>query len=346
MKAACFTQFKSAIKLVNLPEPTPEKDEVIIKVMATGLCRSDWHGWMGHDSDIILPHVPGHEFAGIIEEVGKDVKLWKIGDRVTVPFCVGCGFCPQCLSGNQQICDNYFQAGFTAWGSFAEFVKIKYADHNLVRLPDDMDFTTAAVLGCRFITSFRGLVAQGRAKGGEWLAVHGCGGVGLSAVMIGAALGLRVIAVDIAEDKLNLARSLGAAFGINALSTMNVPEDIAQLTDGGAHLSMDALGSVTTCRNSILSLRKRGRHIQLGLMAGRDENPSLPMGAVISKELEIIGSHGMQAHQYPQLWEMIKSGSIQPSRMIGRLLSLEEGIEELMVLDNFQSTGILVIHQF
>ena len=169
-----------------MPDPAPAPDGVVIRVEANGICRSDWHGWMGHDSDIHLPHVPGHELAGVVEAVGQETRRWKTGDRVTVPFAVGCGNCPQCLSGNQHICDDYFQPGFTAWGSFAEYVAIPYADVNLVRVPEELDFVTAASLGCRFITSFRAVVGPGRAAPGEWVVVHGCGGVGLSAIMIAA----------------------------------------------------------------------------------------------------------------------------------------------------------------
>ena len=346
MRAATYHHFQQAIKIKTLPDPMPGPGEVIIRTKATGICRSDWHGWMGHDSDIHLPHVPGHELAGVVEEVGKGVRNWQRGDRVTVPFCVGCGNCPQCVSGNQQICDHYFQPGFTDWGSFAELVKIKYADHNLVRLPEEMEFSTAAVLGCRFITSYRGVVAQGRVRGGEWVAVHGCGGVGLSAIMIAAAFGAQVIAVDIDEAKLNFAKNIGASVGINARLNPNVPEAIKEITKGGAHLSIDALGSQETCYNSVLSLRKRGRHVQLGLMAGEEADPPIPMAAVIANELEIIGSHGMQAHQYPPMMEMILNGKLNPEKMIGKKVSLEEGILELMEMNQFNHIGVTLIDNF
>lgn len=346
MKAAYYEHFQHPISIQNLPDPIPESGEIIIRTKATGICRSDWHGWMGHDSDVHLPHVPGHELAGTVEAVGKGIKNWRRGDRVTVPFCVGCGNCPPCFSGNQQICDNHFQLGFTAWGSFAEFVKIKYADHNLVRLPDEMEFATAAVLGCRFITSYRGVIAQGRLQGGEWVAVHGCGGVGLSAIMIATAFGASVVAVDIEEEKLAFAKSIGAVAGINAKSVDDIPNAIKEITNGGAHLSIDALGNKTTCYNSILSLRKRGRHIQLGLLAGKEADPTVPMGAVIGNELEIIGSHGMQAHQYPPMMEMILNGKLQPQKMIGKRVSLEEGAKELMNMNEFKNIGVTVIDRF
>ncbi len=178
MRALYYEAFGGPVTVETVPDPVPTPDGVVIQVQASGLCRSDWHGWMGHDADIRLPHVPGHELAGVIEAVGAGVRQWRPGDRVTLPFVCGCGSCPQCASGNHQVCDRQFQPGFTHWGSFAEYVAIQYADLNLVRLPECVDFVTAASLGCRFATSFRAVVDQGRISSGQWLAVHGCGGVG------------------------------------------------------------------------------------------------------------------------------------------------------------------------
>jgi alcohol dehydrogenase len=301
---------------------------------------------MGHDSDIRLPHVPDHEFAGVIREVGKEVKNWKVGDRVTVPFVCACGTCPTCHSGNQQICDDQFQPGFTHWGSFAQYVAIHRAETNLVRLPDSVSFEAAASLGCRFATSFRGIVAQGKVSSGHWVAVHGCGGVGLSAIMIAAALGAQVIAIDISEEKLALAKAAGAEYLLNGKSISNIPAAIIELTKGGTHVSIDALGSKITCYNSIASLKKRGKHIQIGLMAGSETNPEIPMHLIIAKELEILGSHGMQAHAYPEMIQMILEGKIAPEKLIGRRISLDDAVEGLIAMDNFQEKGMVMIDRF
>jgi alcohol dehydrogenase len=345
MKAAIYRQFKGAITIENLPDPMPVDGGVVLKVEATGLCRSDWHGWMGHDTDIQLPHVPGHELAGTIMELGKGISEFKIGDRVTVPFVSGCGKCPQCNSGNQQVCDTQFQPGFTHWGSFAEYVSIHYAQHNLVHLPNEVSFETAAGLGCRFITSFRAVVHQAKVTGGQWVAVHGCGGVGLSAIMIAEALGAQVIAVDIDDEKLAFAKSIGAHFTVNG-KHKNVIEAVKEISKGGVHVSVDALGSKTTCFNSIANLRKRGKHIQVGLMAGDDYLPEIPMHLVVANELEVIGSHGMQAHAYPEMMEMIKSGILHPEKLIGELISLEEAVNQLPKMDEFQGIGVKVINRF
>ncbi len=346
MKAAVYSEFAQPLTIENLPDPTPSEYGVIIRVKATGLCRSDWHGWMGHDPDITLPHVPGHELAGVIEAMGKGVVRWKIGDRATLPFVCGCGNCPQCASGNHQVCDRQFQPGFTHWGSFAEYVAIDYADINLVQLSDEIDFVTAACLGCRFVTSFRAIVDQGRISAGQWVAVHGCGGVGLSAIMIANALGANVVAVDIGDEKLDFARAIGAVATVNAAKTENVVENILDLTQGGAHVSIDALGSPVTCFNSIANLRKRGKHVQVGLVVADHKHPAVPMDQVIANELEILGSHGMQAHRYPALLKMIRAKKLFPEKLIQKKISLEESLDELINMDSFRGTGITVIDRF
>nr|WP_321526296.1 zinc-dependent alcohol dehydrogenase family protein [uncultured Cohaesibacter sp.] len=346
MKAILFEKFEEAPKLVTLPDPTAEPHGVVIKVEATGVCRSDWHGWMGHDPDIELPHVPGHELAGIIETVGKDVRNWKVGDRVTVPFVCGCGSCPECHAGHQQVCAHQEQPGFTHWGSFAEYVPIHQADLNVVALPETMDFATAASLGCRFATSFRGVVDQGRVSAGEWVAVHGCGGVGLSAVMIASAIGANVIAIDIDDRKLALAKELGAVATINGATVANVAEAVMEISRGGAHVSLDALGNPVTCFNSIQNLRRRGRHVQIGLMLADHATPRIPMAKVIGHELEILGSHGMQAHRYGAMLDMVQSGKLDPARLVGDRISLAEAPAALMNMDSFQSVGATVITRF
>ena len=326
MKAVLYESFCQPPKIASLPDPAPEPHGVVIAVGATGVCRSDWHGWMGHDPDIALPHVPG--------------------DRVTVPFVGGCGHCAECHAGHQQVCDHQFQPGFTHWGSFAEYVSIHRADLNLVRLPETLDFATAASLGCRFITSFRAVIDQGRVSAGEWVAVHGCGGVGLSAVMIATAAGAQVVAVDISDAALKLAERLGAVATVNAREVADVAEAVRAITGGGAHVSLDALGSVTTCVSSIMSLRKRGRHIQVGLMAGEHSLPPVPMGRVIGFELEILGSHGMQAHRYDAMFSLIERGALKPEQLVGREITLEQSIDALTSMDRFEGAGVTVVTSF
>ncbi len=345
MKAAIYKSFQQPLSIEDVPDPKPTPTGVVLKVWACGICRSDWHGWMGNDPDIRLPHVPGHEIAGEVVSVGSQIVNWQAGDRVTLPFVCGCGECEQCLAGNQQVCDNQFQPGFTAWGGFAEYVAIEYADANLVRLPDEIDFVTAASLGCRFATSFRAVVDQGKVEADQWVAIYGCGGVGLSAIMIAAAFGARVIAVDIAEDKLALAKDIGAEVSID--STYGNPvEAILDITHGGAHISIDALGHPELLVNSIRSLRKRGRHIQIGIMESGQHGAPIPIDRVIAHELEIFGSHGMQEHRYPEMIEMVRLGRLEPNRLIGKTVSLEGSLTELEQMNKFAGVGVTIIDRF
>ena len=346
MKAVLYDRFGRLPIVTDVPDPVPASHGIVVKVVASGICRSDWHGWMGHDSDIVLPHVPGHELAGTVEMVGRDVTRWLKGDRVTVPFVAGCGRCEECSSGNQQVCRNQFQPGFTAWGSFAEFVAIDHADVNVVRVPEAIGLDTAASLGCRFATSFRAVVDQGRIRPGEWLAVHGCGGVGLSAIMIAHSMGARIVAVDIRMQSMTLARSLGADGIVLVEPGMDVVQAIRDMTGGGAHMSIDALGSAATCWNSVACLRTRGRHVQVGLLAGSESDPPVPMGLVISRELRLIGSHGMQAHRYDLMLDLILSGRVSPDRLIDARLPLSAAPAALVEMDRFSGSGIRMITDF
>jgi alcohol dehydrogenase len=342
MRAAVMRAFGEPLVVETVADPEPPADGVVVAVRATGVCRSDWHGWMGHDPAISLPHVPGHELAGEVVARGPEVRGFAVGDRVTVPFCCGCGRCEPCRRGWTQICDADFQPGFTAWGSFAELVALPHADLNLVRLPESLGFVEAASLGCRFMTAFAALTEHGRVAAGEWVAVHGCGGVGLSAVMIASALGAAVVAVDVDPETLELASSLGAAETVDARAG-DAAEAVIELTGGGAHVSLDALGSAATCRGSIRSLRKRGRHVQVGLMLEDEREVAIPMDRVIAYELELRGVHGMAVGRYDALLRLIQSGSVSPARLIGRTIGLDEAGAELAAMGSFGQRGVTVI---
>lgn len=344
MKAVLFEQFRGSLRVDHVADPTPPDDGVVIAVRAAGICRSDWHGWQGHDPDISrLPHVPGHEFAGEIVAVGRDVRKWRAGDRVTMPFVAGCGDCLECRAGAAQVCDRQFQPGFTAWGAFAELVAAPFADFNLVRLPDEMDFVTAACFGCRLATAYRAVALQGRVAADEWVAVHGCGGLGLSAVMIAAALGARPIAIDVRAASLHMAHSFGAVHSVDASKVDDVAKVVRDLTGRGADLSIDALGSAETAANSIDCLRKRGRHVQVGLLVGDDARPRLPMELVIARELELRGSHGLAAADYGPLLSLASAGKLNPRRLVSRLISLAEAPAALADMGAFGQPGVSVI---
>lgn len=343
MRAVVFERYGEPAQTRDVPDPHPAPHGVIVRVEATGLCRSDWHGWQGHDPDIALPHVPGHELAGVVEAVGDRVTGWRPGDRVTVPFVCACGSCAACAAGDQQVCERQTQPGFTHWGSFAQYVALDHADVNLVAVPEEMSFATAASLGCRFATAFRAVVQQGRVAAGEWVAVHGCGGVGLSAVMIAAASGARVVAVDVSPQALDLARKFGATECVDASSVPDTAAAIHDLTAGGAHLSLDALGSPTTCAASVNGLRRRGRHIQVGLLPSASGATPVPMARAIALELELLGSHGMAAHTYAPMLELVRAGVLRPDLLVTSTIGLDAVPAALAALGTVPGAGVTVI---
>lgn len=346
MKAAVYETFGGEIEIVEVDDPVPPPGGVVLEIHANGICRSDWHAWMGHDDAITLPHVPGHEMAGTIVAMDADVEGFNVGDRVTVPFVLGCGQCGECRAGHHQICDNQYQPGFSAWGAFAQFVPLPYASRNLVRLPEDLTFVAAASLGCRFSTAYRAVVLEGGVVEGSRVAVWGCGGIGLSAVMIAASRGASVVAVDIDEAALRLATRFGASEAVVASEGHSDIEQVRDLLNGGADVSIDALGSAHTAAASILSLAKRGRHIQVGLMIGDNLDPVIPMWKLHADEITLHGVHGMAAWQYPPMLRMITGGHVGPEALVTRSVTLSDGAEYLASMASFPGSGIVVIDDF
>jgi alcohol dehydrogenase len=331
------------LEVRDVPGRVPPGGGVVVEVHATGLCRSDWHAWVGHD-DITLPHVPGHELVGVITAVGAGVMKWAPGDRVTVPFVCGCGACEWCLSGNAQVCPAQEQPGFTHWGSFAESVALHAADANLVRVPETVPTEAAASLGCRFATAYRALAGRARLAAGEWVTVVGAGGVGLSAVMIAKALGARVIAVDRNQGALDAARAVGADHVITpGTGGVGISGQVHAIAAGGSHVAVDAVGIEETCADSILSLRRRGRHVQVGLLPPQGGHPRIPMARVVAWELDLLGSHGMAAADYPAMLALIASGHLRPQDLIERVIGLHEAAALLPVLDRASPAGMTVI---
>jgi alcohol dehydrogenase len=342
VKAVVYSGYGLTPVLTQVADPACPGDGVVITVGATGLCRSDWHAWKGHEP-VPLPHIPGHELAGTVAEAGPGVTRWRAGDRVTVPFVCGCGACEYCLAGDLQVCPQQTQPGFTGPGSFAELVPVHAADANLVALPDLVGFVAAACLGCRFATAFRALTVHGRLGEGDWLAVHGCGGVGLSAVMIASALGACVIAVDVASAALERASDLGAEFVVDASQDPDPAAAIREITRGGAQVSIDAAGSPATAVSSVRGLRRRGRHIQAGLLLGPASTPPIPMDLVIAQELEIYGSHGMAAREYPPMLELVADRTLRPDLLVSEVIGLQDAGTALAAMDRPSASGGITV---
>jgi len=343
MKAALFTAYRSPIVVTEVADPACPRDGAIVRVKACGVCRSDHHAWVGLDPDVTAPHVPGHEFAGVVEAVGPDCRTLRRGDRVTAPFILACGACDDCRGGDPTVCNHQHVVGFSGYGAFAELLAVPHADFNLVHLPDSLGFAEAAGMGCRVTTSFRALVDRARLQPGEWLAVHGCGGVGLAATMIGAAMGARIVAIDINPEALAMAKALGATMTFDARDVAAVGDAVRDLTGGGANVSLDALGVAETFTNSVRSLRKLGRHVQIGMPLGRHANPPVALlEAVYSRQITIMGTRGIAASRFPALLAMIEAGRLDVARLITRRIGLDEVGAAIAAMDGYTGTGITV----
>jgi len=347
MRAALIETFNQPLVVRNVDEPACPPDGAIVSVKACGVCRSDWHAWTGADPDVAAPHVPGHEFAGVVEEVGRDCRRFKRGDRVTAPFILACGQCPDCIGGDPTVCNFQHVVGFSSWGAFAERIAVPRADFNLVHLPETIGFTAAAGMGCRVTTSFRAAVDRAKLQPGEWLAIHGAGGVGLSALLIGIAIGASVLAIDVNEDALKLAKALGATQTLNVAGITDVGAAVREATNGGAHVSLDALGITATFHNSIRGLRKLGRHVQIGMPLGRHAEPTIPLlELVYSRQISVMGTRGIAASRFPALFEMIAAGHLDPARLVTDTISLAEAGPALEAMNGYTGAGITVIDRF
>lgn len=349
MRAAQIIEHKKPLRVGNVPDPTPGPHDVIVKVEASGVCRSDWHAWMGDWSWMglspELPIIPGHEMGGVIVEVGKEVKKFRVGDRVTTPFHEGCSHCSNCQSGHSNRCDRLKIFGFANDGAYAEYLRVPNGDFNLIHLPDEVDALTAAAIGCRYMTGYHGVV-RSNIKPENYLVVHGAGGVGLSAIQVANAFGAQVIAVDVDDEKLKKAKEEGAVFTVNARKE-HVVKAIKEITRGGAHASIEALGIQETIRNSVKCLRKGGRHVQIGLTTHEEGGEAmLPIDLITSMEWELVGSIGNPIPDYDGLLQMIASGKLNPKSLVSREVSLEDVTDVLNDMTEFKTFGFNVITNF
>ena len=344
MKAAIFETYHGPLSIRDVKDPACPPEGVIVKVGACGVCRSDWHGWSGADPDVVLPHVPGHEFTGTVVDVGRECHGFAIGDRVTAPFILACGECPDCRAGEPTVCNHQHVIGFSSWGAFAELLPVPRASFNLVKLPDHLGFDSAAAMGCRLTTAFRGLVDRAHLQPGEWLAIHGCGGVGLSAVMIGAAIGAQILAIDVNDDALAMVRSLGATAVLNPQKAGDTADAVRDMTGGGAHVSIDALGITATFHNSIRGLRKLGRHVQIGQPLEKHATPDIPLlETVYARQITIHGTRGIGASRFAALLGMIAAGRLDPGRIITKRIGLDAAGIALSAMDGYSGVGVTVI---
>lgn len=353
MRAAVLEEYSEPLAIKDVQRPKPDPDGVVARVDACGVCRSDWHGWVGNwewfDYKPPIGHILGHEPSGTVIEVGDDVETISEGDKVAIPFNFACGTCHECRSGYENLCENHLGLGFQegAPGAFAEEVPIPKADINAVKLPDGVDQVDVAGMGCRFMTSYRGMAHKADVSRGEYVVVHGLGGIGLSAVHIADALGGNVIGVDLMDEKLEMAEELGAMATVNAADVDDPAKAVKDITNGGAHVSLDALGIEETCRNAVNSLRTRGRHVQIGLTTKEQEgyNP-LPTDTIVMNELQLNGSSGLPPAKYGEMFRMVKNGQLDPGAVITDRISLDDINDELEAMTDYQTVGIPVVSEF
>jgi len=353
MRAAVLEAYGEPLTIRDRDAPAPDPDGAVVEVEACGVCRSDWHAWQGHgdwaDDDVPLGQVLGHEPAGRVVATGDQVTTVSPGDRVVVPFNLGDGTCGYCRNGHGNVCTDGWALGFepSVPGAFAEQVAVPRADYNLVELPDGVGFDAAAALGCRYVTAFHALAHRADIAAGDRVTVHGCGGLGLAAVQIASALGASVIAVDIREEPLAMARDVGANTVVDASAVADVPAAIETETDGGAEVSVDALGRAETCRNSVRSLRPRGTHVQVGLTTDAERGEvALPTDWITRWDIDVLGSRGMPPSRYDELLRLVAVGTLDPSELVTRQASLNAVSERLAAMTDYGTDGVELVTEF
>ena len=343
MRAAILKAYREDLSIEKVPDPVCEADGVVLKVLACGICRSDWHGWVGEHPKVKPGAIPGHEYCGEVVEAGP-LSPWRAGDRVIAPFILSCGTCPECRQGLTTICASQRVPGFGEPGAYAEYISVPRA-HNLARLPEAVTPVLAAGLGCRVTTAWHALTGRAELRAGEWLAVHGTGGIGLSVLILGRALGARVVVVDVVPEKLDHALSLGAEYAFDAREG-DVAARIREVTKGGAHVSVEALGIAATANTSLQCLRPLGRHVQVGLPTGHTARQEIDMNAVYMKQLAVYGTRGMPAWKYPSLLDLITRGVVDMGPLIARTVPLSGASAELRAFDGPMPPGVAVIDDF
>ncbi|NDV98005.1 alcohol dehydrogenase catalytic domain-containing protein [Salipiger sp. PrR002] len=343
MRAAVLREYNADLSIEEVPMPACPEDGVVLKVLACGVCRSDWHGWSGEHPRVKPGQIQGHEYCGEVVEAGP-ASQWQVGDKLVAPFILACGTCPQCREGQQHTCFDQRLPGFIEPGAFAEYVAVP-RDFNLARLPEGMSPTLAAGLGCRVTTAWHALTGRAALQGGEWLAVHGTGGIGLSAAILGRALGAHVVVVDVVQEKLDHALSLGMDAAVNAAEE-DAAAKIKEITGGGAHVSVEALGIPQTVNASIRCLRPLGRHVQVGMPVGHHAVQEVDMNAVYMANLALYGTRGMPSHRYPSLLGLITRGKVDMSPLIAREIPLSQAGAELAAFNGPTPPGVAVITDF
>ncbi|MDB6165212.1 MAG: Alcohol dehydrogenase GroES domain protein [Lacunisphaera sp.] len=333
MKAVRLVVPGQPLELHDIPQPIPGPDEVLVRIHAAGICHSDAHYRAGTSSAGPLPITLGHEVAGTVAQLGKNVRALKTGDRVCLHYLATCGGCAWCTGGHEQFCAEGQMLGKHRAGGFAEFTVMPA--RSVFLLPAEISFAHGAVLMCSSATALHAL-RKARMQPGERVAVFGLGGLGASAVQLARALGAaEIYAVDLNPEKLALAARFGA-IPVNARATDPVAE-ILRLTGGrGVDVALELIGLPVTMQQSVRVLGKLGR----AALAGLTQQP-FALNAyteLINQEAEVIGVSDHLARELPELLRFATTGELDLGPVVSRSVPLEAGAIN-GVLDELEKFG-------
>jgi propanol-preferring alcohol dehydrogenase len=322
MKAAIFHGAHQPLTIEDIPTPAPQAGELLIKVAGCGVCHTDLH-YIDHAVPTFKkpPLILGHEVSGVVAALGPPLHPpreaggteggWKEGDRVLAPAVYGCGHCKMCRTGRENICENMVMFGNHVDGGYAEYMLAPAKD--VIPLPAEIPLIEGAIIADATTTPYHAVVNRGKVQPGDAVVVFGCGGIGLNVVQIAAAVGGQVIAVDVVDAKLEWAKKLGATATLNATGVERVDKEIRKLTNGGADIAFEAIGNPVTQAQAFASVRTGGRFVVVGFS---DKPMTLDTGRVMFREMEIIGSLGCRAVDYPRVIELARQGKIKVAELV------------------------------
>ena len=333
MRAALFHGPGKPLTVEEVETPKVSPGEALVKVAACGVCATDLHYLHGTPTFKKPPLILGHEVSGCIETVAPDVTGYRPGEPVLVPAVLSCGECLNCRRGRDNLCERMVMPGNHADGGFAEFIKVPA--RNLVRLPEGLPLQESAVISDAVSTPFHAVRNRGRVQGGDRVAIFGCGGVGINAVQIAAALGATVLAVDIDPKKLAQARELGASEAFNPKEG-DVPKAIRKLTKGGVDVAFEIVGKPQVLDQAFGSVRAGGTLVTVGYS---EETWNFAVHRVMFREMSVIGSLGCCSADYPTILGMVQSGKIRLGPVVGDRFPLEKINEALANLEKGTVSG-------
>lgn len=338
MKAAVFRAADQPMHIEDVPTPVPGAGDILVRVAGCGVCHTDLH-YLDHGTPTFKPPpiILGHEVSGTVAEAGPGVHAFAAGDRVLIPAVLSCGHCLQCRTGRENICEHSQMLGNHIDGGYAEFVAVPAKD--VVPMPADVPLVEGSIIADAVTTPYHAVVRRGKVTPGDWVAVFGCGGVGLSLVQVATAVGARVIAVDVKEAKLDAALRLGAAAIVNAGATKKVDKEIRGLSGGGVQVAFEAVGKAATQEQALNSLATGARLVLVGYSP---EALPLNSGRVMFRELEVVGSLGCRPVDYPRAIELVRQGKVRLLDLVTHRFPLERLGDALDTLRSGDAIRVVV----